>query len=197
MKTSKSRIIVGAALFLALVILGGGLVATTIFAQGPGQGGYPTNSMHNNQAVLDLLKSTEQDLYQMRQSGKSWLEIATTKGATEIALIDAMLEPMTDNYTWMAQMHPQITATQMTEWMRTQFANDIRVTQFGTMADRHIFGMAGMMGNWSNANGFGMMNGGGMMGNWNDNDEFGGMMGGGGMMRGWNNGPDVTPNPTK
>lgn len=201
----KARTILGVTLLLALALLVSGLSFTNAFAQGPTQGGNPPIVVQNNQAVLDLLKSSENDLYQLRLSGKSWLDIATSKGATDAALLDALLKPVNDRHAWMLQVFPQFNATQMTEWMRAQFSSDIRVSQFGTMTDRHVFGGVGMMGNW-NYNGFGgMMRGGGMMGNWNNNG-FGGMMRGGGMgnwnyngyggmMRGWNGVPNAAPGP--
>ncbi len=59
----------------------------------------------------------------------------------------------------MTQKHPLSNTAQMTEWMRQQFAQDLRVAQFGTLTDMHLFGGrmdGGMMGS-------GMV-GGGMMG---------------------------------
>jgi hypothetical protein len=99
----------------------------------------------------------------------------------------------------MSQTYPQFNAAQMTEYMRTQFTNDIRVPQFGTITDRHVFGGVGMMGNW-NYNGFGGMRG-GMMGyrtnGYGNGYGFGGGMRGGGMMGGWNNWSNVTSVPAK
>ena len=110
-------------------------------------------------------------------------------GVSESALIDALLQPMTQMSSWMTQHHLQSGVTQMTEWMTQQIAQDIRVAQYGAMTDMHVFGgavMNGMMGNGNGNNGFGgMMNGHGMMG---------GMMGGG-MMGGWNNTPNVNATP--
>src|SRR5581483_4345856 len=162
---------------------------TTAFAQGPWQGGF-MGIGYNNQVVLTLLKTNESDLLKERQASTSWLDIATAKGVSEQALTDALLQPMMQMQTWMTQNYPQFNATQMTEWMRQQIAQDIRVSQYGTMTDMDTFGgsmMSEMMGNGNSNNGFGgMMNGNGMMG--------GGMMGGG-MMGGWNNTPNVNATP--
>jgi hypothetical protein len=183
----KSRTFLGVTVLLALALVAGALWSPTVSAQGPG--GNPPNFLHDNQAVLDLLKATEPDLYQLRQAGKSWLDIATSKGVTEAALLDALLKPVNDRHAWMAQQYPQFNATQMTEWMRTQLTNDLRVTQFGTIADRHVFGGGGMMGGWYNNNNFGGMRG-GMMGRWNN-------YGFGGMMHRWWTAPGVTPVPSQ
>ncbi len=197
---------IGIALVLVAALAIGGWFLNTAFAQGPSQGGN-WSVMHNNQAVLDLLKSSESDLLQERQAGKSWLDIATTKGVSEQAFTDALLQPMTPMSSWMTQNHPQTNVAQMTEWMRQQIAQDIRVTQYGTMTDMHIFSgsmMNGaphngaMMGGNSMMNGNGMMGGGnsfgGMMGNGNGNNGYGGMMGGG-MMNGSFNTPNVNATP--
>ncbi|MBI4670903.1 MAG: cupredoxin domain-containing protein [Chloroflexi bacterium] len=223
MKTqTKLLIVVGITAALVLALVAGGWFINTAFAQGPWQGGN-WGAMHNNQAVLDLLKTNANDLLQQRQQGKSWLDIASAKGVSEQALTDALLQPVTQMHAWMAQNYPQANAAQMTEWMRQQIAQDIRVAQYGTMTDMHVFagsmmnaphngarmgnwngngygGMMGgwngngMMGNWNGANGFGGMMNGGMMGNWNGTNGFGGMMGGG-MMGGWNNAPSVNATP--
>lgn len=201
---------IGIAALLVIALTIGGWFLNTAFAQGPWQGDN-WSIMHNNQAVLDLLKTNENDLLKERQAGKSWLDIATAKGVSEQALTDALLQPMTQMQSWMTQNYPQTNVAQMTEWMREQFAQDLRVTQYGTMTDMHVFsgsmmnGMMNgnnMMGNgMMNGNGMmggGMMNGNGMMGNGNDNNGFGGMMGGGmmngGMMGGMMNGSFNTPN---
>ncbi len=169
---------IAALLIVALVI--GGWFLNTAFAQGPWQGGF-MGMGHNNQAVLDLLKTNESDLLKERQAGNSWLDIATAQGVSEQALTDALLQPLTQMQTWMTQQYPQFNAAQMTEWMRQQFAQDIRATQYGTMTDMHVFG-----GN--------MMGGNGMMGNWNGSNGFGGMMGGG-MMGGFFSAPSVNATP--
>lgn len=217
--TTKLFIGIGIALVLALVLFAGGWLVNSASAQSPSQNGTSEN-YHSNQAVLDLLKTNESDLLKERQEGKSWLEIATAKGVSEQALTDALLQPMTQMQSWMSQDYPQSNATQMTEWMRQQIAQDLRVGQYGTMTDMHVFGgwmMNGMMGGGMmgnrNGNSFGgMMNGNGMMGDGNGNNGFGGMMNGNGMMRngngngfggmmsggmmsGWNNTPSVNATP--
>ncbi len=172
---------IGIALVLVATLAIGGWFLNSAFAQGPWQGGN-WSVMHNNQAVLDLLKTNESDLLKERQAGKSWLDIATTKGVSEQALTDALLQPMTQMQSWMTQNSPQANDSQMTEWMRQQIAQDLRVTQYGTMTDMHVFGGSMMNGMMGGSNGFG-----GMMGNGNGNYGFGGMMGGmmnGGMMNG-------------
>ena len=212
MKTqTKLFTVLGITAALVLALAAGGWFINTAFAQGPWQGGN-WGAMHNNQAVFDLLKTTQTDLLKERQAGTSLLDIATAKGVSEQALLDALLQPMTQMQAWMAQMHPQSNTAQMTEWMRQQFAQDLRVTQYGTMTDMHLLGGVangyGMMGNWNGGNDFGgMMNGngmmgGGMMGGWNGNNGYGGMMGGwngnngyGGMMGGWNNAPNINATP--
>lgn len=196
---------IGIALVLVAALAIGGWFLNTAFAQGPSQGGN-WSVMHNNQAVLDLLKSSESDLLQERQAGKSWLDIATTKDVSEQTLTDAMLQPMTQMSSWMTQNHPQTNVAQMTEWMRQQIAQDIRVTQYGTMTDMHIFSgpmMNGVPHNGAMMGGNSMMNGNGMMGTGNGNNGFGGMMGSGmmsggmmngGMMGGMMDGSFNTPN---
>lgn len=187
-------------------LIAGGWFLNTAIAQGPWQDGF-MGMGHNNQAVRDLLKTNESDLLKERQAGKSWLDIATAKDVSEQELTAALLQPMTQTRAWMTQNYPQSNATQMTEWMRQQITQDIRVDQYGTMTDIQVFGgsmMNGMMGNSSgNAYG-GMMNGNGIMGNSNGNNGFGGMMNGngmmgimmsGGMMSGWNNTPNVNATP--
>jgi plastocyanin len=155
---------------------------------------------HNNQAVLDLLQSSESDLLKERQAGKSWLELATAHGVSEKELLDALLQPMPAMHAGRAQNYPQAKVSQMTDWMREQFAAEIRITAYGSRTDRHVFGgglrggmMNGGMMNGGMMNG-GMMNGGMMNGGMMD----GGMMGGwmnGGMMDGRNNTPNVLATP--
>lgn len=217
MKTStKFFTVIGATIVLVLALVITGWSLNTAFAQGPWQGGN-WGTMHNNQALFDLLKTNESDLLQQRQQGKSWLDIATAKGVSEQALTDALFQPVTQMHAWMGQNYPQANTTQMTEWMRSQFSQDLRVAQYGTMTDMHVFGGSmmngGMMSNWNGNNGFGgMMNGnngfsglmnGGMMGGWSGNNGFGGMMNGnngfggmmnGGMMGGMMGGSFNTPN---
>src|SRR5574339_27761 len=103
MKNWTSRIILGGIVMLALALLVGGMGVTTAYAQGPSQGGDPPGTLYSNQAVLDLLNTTQDDLYDLRQAGKSWLDIATSKGVTEAALIAAVLEPMNARHAWLAE----------------------------------------------------------------------------------------------
>jgi len=173
-----------AALLIATLAIGGWFL-NTAFAQGPWQGGF-MGMMRSNQAALTLLKTNESDLLKERQSGKSWLEIATAKGVNEQALTDALLQPMTQMHAWMSQNYPEANTDQMTDWMREQFAQDLRVTQYGTLTDMHMFG-GGMM------NG-GMMNGGMMNGGMMNGGMMNGMMGGG-MMNGSFNTPNVNVTP--
>lgn len=204
MKIRKSRILLGVTGLLTLVLIGGGLFLNSAIAQGPGQGRNPSNVMHDNQAVLDLLHSTEGELLQLRQEGESWLDIATTKGVTEAALLDAMLKPMNEMHAQMAQSYPQLDGAQMSEWMKTQLKQDLSVTQFGRMADRHVLGDGGMMSSGNPNDLDGMWCDQGMMGNLtNGANGFGGMMRGwgmmhgGGMMHGWSNLWNVTPGPAQ
>lgn len=192
MKTqTKLFTVVGIAALLVVALAIGGWFVNTAFAQGPWQGGFMGMGL-NNQAVLTLLKTNESDLLKQRQQGKSLLDIASAQSVSEQALTDALLQPMNQMQGWMMQNYPQANTAQMTEWMRQQFAQDIRVVQYGTMTDMHILGgsmMNGMMGNGNGNNGFGGMMGGG-------NSGSGGMMNGngmmgGGMMGGWNNTPNV------
>ena len=207
MKTqTKLFTVVGIAALLVVALAIGGWFVNTALAQGPWQGGFMGMGL-NNQAVLTLLKTNESDLLQQRQQGKSLLDIASAQSVSEQVLTDALLQPMTQMQGWMMQNYPQANTTQMTEWMRQQFAQDIRVAQYGTMTDMHIFGglmMNGMMGNGNSNNGSGgMMNGNGMMGGGNSGSggmmNGSGMMGGGngygGMMGGWNNTPNVNATP--
>ncbi len=196
MKTrTKFLVGIGITVFLMLGLAVGGWFWTTAFAQGPGQGGN-WNAMHDNQAVTQLLKSDTSALLAERQAGKSWLDIAAAKDVSEQALLDALMEPVTQRHAWMTQNYSQTNAQQMTEWMRQQLTQDLGATQFGTLADRHVFGGAtmfapnnrGMMGNWNGRNNFGGMMRGGMMGNAYGN-------GYGGMMGGWNNAPNVIATP--
>lgn len=199
MKTMMNhKVLLGVTVLLGLVLAVGGLQLGAALAQGPfqggNQGGNPAWNMHDNQAVLDLLKSTQNDLYQLRQGGKTWAEIATSKSVSETALIDALLAPMKERHAAMAQQYPQFNAEQMTQYMTGQFQKDLGTVQFGTLTDRHVFGGGGMMGNWDDDDSFpgGMMRG-GMMGNWSQNGNFpGGMMRGGGMMGNWDN-DDIFP----
>lgn len=192
---------IGIVAILVVSLIIGGWLLNTAFAQGVWHGGN-RSAMHNNQAVLDLLKTNENDLLQQRQQGKSWLDIATAQGVNEQALTEALLQPMTQMQTWMTQNYPKTNVAQMTAWMREQFAQDIRVAQYGTMTDMHVFGgsmmngmlNSGMMGGMMNGGmmGDGMMNGNGMMN--------GGMMNGngimgGGMMNGGSNTPNVNATP--
>lgn len=207
MKTqAKLFTVVGIAALLVVALAIGGWFVNTALAQGPWQGGF-MGMGHNNQAVLTLLKTNESDLLLQRQQGKSLLDIASAQSVSEQVLTDALLQPMTQMQGWMMQNYPQANTTQMTEWMRQQFAQDIRVAQYGTMTDMHIFGgsmMNGMMGNGNSNNGSGgMMNGNGMMGSGNNGSggmmNGSGMMGGGngygGMMNDWNNMPNINATP--
>jgi plastocyanin len=171
----KLWIAIGVTLSLALVVVAGGWLVISAYAQGPFQGRV-WGVQHDNRAVLDLLKTTETNLLQARQAGTSWLDIAKASGVSEQALTDALLQPVNDMHAWMAQTWPQSNASQMTGWMHQQIEQDIRVAKFGTMTDMHVFG--------------GRIMGGGMMGNWNGNYHFGGMMNGG-MMNGMMGGSTV------
>lgn len=217
MKT-RTKILTGIAIaaLLVLALIAGGWFINITFAQGGMMG-----MGHNNQAVLNLLKSTESELVQERKAGKSWLDIATAKGVSEQALTDALqqlasrhapgtssverdaLRPMTQMHAWMTQNYSQSNDADMTAWMLEQFAQDIRVTQYGTMTDMHVFSgsmMGAMMGGKGMMNNGGMMNSNGMMGNgmMNGGTMNGGMIGGmmnGGMMGAWNNTPNVNATP--
>lgn len=174
---------IGIAAFLIVVLAIGGWFFNPAFAHGPWQGGFMRMG-HTNQAVLDLLKTNETDLLQQRQGGASWLDIATASDVREQALTDALLQQVTQMHAWMGQNYPQADLTSMTESMRTEFSKDMRVAQYGTMTDMHVFG-GGMMssglmnGGMMNGGmmGGGMMNG-GMMNGGMMNSMMGGMMGG-------------------
>jgi hypothetical protein len=171
-KMSKRILIgVGIALVLTVTLGVGGLFVTSALAQGPTTtpNGFPGHgAMHNNTAVLDLLKLNVQDLLKERQAGKSLLDIAKAKGIDEAKLTDALLQPIAAMHTWMERNDPQSNANQMTQYMRDWIAKDIRETQFGTMTDFRLgLGVNG-----------GMLGGNGMMGNFNGTNGFGGMMGG-------------------
>ena len=180
MNTRMTLFTIGA-IVIALVLgfVAGAWFINTAIAQAPWQRGN-WGMMHNNQALFDLLKTNESELLKERQAGTSLLEIAKAKGVSEDVLVGALLQPMTQMHAWMGQNYPQSNPAQMTAWMQQQFAQDIRVAQYGTMTDMHLFGgsmMNGMMGYWNGSNGYG-----GMMGNGN-----------GGMMGGWNNAPTRIP----
>lgn len=194
--SAKILTAVGIVAILAVALAVGGWFVNTAIAQGPWQGG-SWIGMHNNQAVLDLLKTSENELLTARQAGKSWLEIGAAKGVSEQPLTDALLKPVTNMHTWMSQTYPQFDPTQMTDWMRQQVTQDLRVTQFGTLTDMYVFG-GRMMGSWNGSSFGGMMNG-GMMGSWmmnngNGNNSYGGMMNGG-MMGNRNNAPNANATP--
>ena len=161
MNNKKLFVGIGIAAVLILVLVAGGWFVANAYAQAPTPNpnsnvayGAPAlaplravQACHNNQAVLDLLKTNAQDLLKERQAGKSLLDIATTKGVSEQQLIDALLQPITAMHGWMAQSqipeaqrrgnYPQSNAQQMTQYMRDQTARDIRQTQYGTMTDFH------------------------------------------------------------
>ncbi len=169
---------IGIAAVVALALIVGGWFVNNVYAQAPSRTPNTFNdACHNNQAVLDLLKTNTQDLLKERQAGKSLLDIATAKGVSEQQLTDALLQPITTMHGWMAPQggnYPQSNAQQMTQYMRDQTAKDIRQTQYGTMTDSRMFGGAGggMMGG---GNGYG-----GMMNGWTGNNgtnSYGGMMG--------------------
>ncbi len=177
----KILAVIGILALLAVALVAGGWFVNYAYAQGPTPGSnsnLPFGGCHNNQAVLDLLKTNAQDLLKERQGGKSLLDIAAAKGVSEKDLTDALLDPMDDMHAWMQQNYPQSNAGQMTQFMRDWIARDIRQSQYGTMTDYRLFGgPGGMMGG---LNGFG-----GMMNGRNGGNGFGGMMGGrGGMMGG-------------
>jgi hypothetical protein len=184
---NNKKILIGVGILaaIALTLIAGGWFISSAFAQGPGQYGWHT-SMHNSQALLDLLNTTESDLLKERQAGKSLLAIATAKGVSEEKLIGTLINPIAQMHAWMGQNYPQSNAGQMTEYMRDWVAKDVRESKFGTMTDMRLFGggmMGGMMGNWNGGNGFG-----GMMGNWNHGNRPHGMMHGTGMMGAPNSG---------
>ncbi|MGE5140078.1 MAG: hypothetical protein ACM3JD_11495 [Rudaea sp.] len=164
----------GIALLLALAVAGG-LFVYTAYAQGgttPPANGF--GGCHNNQAVLDLLKTSAADLQAQRQAGKSLLDIATSKGVSEQALTDALMQPVDAMHSWMEQNVQGFNDEQMDQAMRAQISQDVRQAKYGTMTDFRLFsGPGGMMGGWNGA-GYG-----GMMGGWNG-------AGPGGMMNGWN-----------
>ncbi len=191
----KIALALGIAALLLAGLVAGGWVVYTAYAQGTTPTPAPNGAngfagCHNNQAVVDLLKTTAADLQAQRQSGKSLLEIAQAKGVTEQALVDALMQPVESMHQWMGQNVQGFNDDQMDQAMRDQTAKDIRETKYGTMTDFRLFGGAGGMMNGWNANwpsgmmnGFqGMMNGiGGMMNGWTG-ARPGGMMGGRGMM---------------
>ena len=193
---------IGIATVVALALIVGGWFVNNAYAQAPTPNpnlnvpyGAPAlaplravQACHNNQAVLDLLKASANDLLAQRQAGKSLLDIAAAKGVSEQQLTDALLQPITTMQGWMGQSqipeaqrrgnYPQSNAQQMTQYMRDWIAKDIRVAQYGTMTDLRLFGGpgAGMMGNWNGSNSYG-----GMMNGWsgsNSGNGYGGMMGG-------------------
>ena len=187
----KIALALGIAAVLALALAAGGWFVYTAYAQG----GTPNpatgfGGCHNNQAVLDLFKTTAADLQAQRQSGKSLLDIAKGKGIGEQALIDALMQPVESMHSWMGQSYPGFNDEQMDQYMRDQFTKDIRETKYGTMTDFRLFSSpGGMMGGWNGSFPGGMMNGigpGGMM-NGRNGTWPGGMMNGRGMMGGRTN----------
>lgn len=204
MKNRMKLFAIGLALVAVLTLAVGGWFFSIAYGQGPWQGG-AWGAMHNPQPLFSLLKTDAAALLQERQAGTSWLALATAKGVSEQALTDALMQPITQMHGWMTQNYPQTDLSQMTGWMSKQIAQDIRISQFGTMTDMHVFGgmmgggmmnrngnngFGGMMGNWNGSGNGGMM--GGMMGNWNGSSN-GGMMGG--MMGGSNGFPNVNATP--
>lgn len=153
--TSKTKLLVVAGIvsFVALALAIGGLsfwfvsnasaqAATTTGASG---------SCHDNGGVLQLLKLNKQELVSQRQAGKSLLEIAKSRGATEAQLLAALAQPVEAMHASAAQKGGDANAIdQMTQQMREQTTQDIQATQFGTMTDYDL-GLggtdeAGMMG---------------------------------------------------
>jgi len=162
----NKKLIVGTAIaaVFAVALIASGVLVTSAYAQGPTTSPNAFyGAMHDNQALLDLLKISQSDLLAQRQAGKSLLDIATAKGVSEKQLLDALVQPIAGMHTWMAQNYPQSGAEQMTQYMRDWIAKDIRVAQYGTMADFRLLGGMGpaMMNGFNGANGFG-----GMMGGW-------------------------------
>ncbi len=177
----KIALAFGIAALLALAIAGGGWFVYTAYAQGGTTPPAATfGGCHNNQAVLDLLKTSAADLQAQRQAGKSLLDIAGAKGVTEQALTDALMQPVDTMHSWMEKNVQGFNDEQMDQAMRAQMAKDIRETKYGTMTDFRLFaGPGGMMGGWNGTGPGGMMNG------WNGARPGGMMNGRGGMMGGW------------
>ncbi len=162
----NKKLIVGTtiAVVFAVALLVVGVFVASAYAQGPTQNPNAFyGAMHNNQALLALLKISQSDLVAQRQAGKSLLDIATAKGVSEQQLLDVLVQPIAGMHGWMAQNYPQSNANQMTQYMRDWIAKDIRVAQYGTMTDFRLLGGMGptMMNGFNGANGFG-----GMMGGW-------------------------------
>lgn len=174
----RTKIILAAGIATLLVIglAVGGWFVYSAYAQGTTPWANGFGACHNNQAVFDLLKTTQSDLQSQRQAEKSLLDIATAKGVTEQQLTDALLQPMAAMHAWMGQNYPQSNLDQMTQYMRDWIAKDIRETKFGTMTDFRLFNGngPGMTGGVNRFNG--MMNGFGGYGGMMNGGGYGGMM---------------------
>ena len=175
----NKKLIVGMAIagVIAVALIASGIFVTSTYAQGPTTSPNAScGAMHNNQALLDLLKTNQSDLLAQRQAGKSLLDIATAKGVSEQQLLDVLIQPIAGMHAWMAQNYPQPGADQMTQYMRDWIAKDIRVAQYGTMTDFRLLGGTGpgMMSGFTGPNGVG-----GMMNGFTGPNGIGGMMGGG------------------
>ncbi len=189
----NKKLIVGTAIAVvfAAALIASGVFVTGAYAQGPTQNPNAFyGAMHNNQALLALLKISQSDLAAQRQAGKSLLDIATAKGVSEKQLLDVLVQPIAGMHGSLrvAQNYPQSGAEQMTQYMHDWIAKDIRVAQYGTMTDFRLLGMGpAMMNGFNGANGFsgmtlaphpfGSVGVGGFNGA-NGTNGFGGMMGG-------------------
>ena len=174
----NKKLIVGTAIAVvfAVALITSGVLVTSAYAQGPTQNPNAFyGAMHNNQALLDLLKISQSELLAQRQAGKSLLDIATAKGVSEQQLLDVLVQPIAGMHGWMSQNYPQSNANQMTQYMRDWIAKDIRAAQYGTMTDFRLLGGmgSGMMSGFTGANGFS-----GMMSGFTGANGFSGMTGG-------------------
>ena len=172
----NKKLIVGTAIavLFAVALIASGVLVTSAYAQGPTQNPNPFyGAMHNNQALLDLLKISQSELLAQRQAGKSLLDIATAKGVSEQQLLDALVQPIAGMHGSLSvsQNYPQSNANQMTQYMRDWIAKDIRVAQYGTMTDFRLLGGMGF-GVMSEFNGQGGL---GMMGGFTGSNSVGGM----------------------
>ncbi len=107
MNTKKILTGVGIAAVLTLALVAGGWFVNSAYAQGPTQNSqFGYGACHNNQAVLDLLKISATDVQAQREAGTSLLDSATAKSVSEEDLVDALVQPMTQMQSWMAQNYP-------------------------------------------------------------------------------------------
>ncbi len=126
----NKKLIVGTAIaaVFAAALIASGVSVTSVSAQGPTQNPNAFfGAMHNNQALLSLLKISHSDLVAQRQAGKSLLDIATAKGVSEKQLLDVLVQPI-------AGMHGSLRvvqdclpsgAEQMTQYMRDWITNPL------------------------------------------------------------------------